>query len=835
MSHKKSPPEDLTLLISQHTLLWDLDTSCQVFSNEEMDTLIETNTLEHPNTATFHPTDDIPTQLYTNHDFPTDLTGLVLNEQSNISESPRYEFHQLLGSGGMGEVYRVFDHRLKRFLALKVLHPTLSHHPIIVELFLKEAQSTGLLQHPGIIPVHDLGYLPDGRCFFTMQEITGSNFGSIIELVHQNGQPTDIRETHQGWSIYRLLQVFLRICETLAYAHELGIIHRDIKPANFMLGEHGEVLVLDWGIAKILPHGEGYFQFASKIRPQPGSIVGTPQYISPEQAKGEGDQVTQSSDVFSLGCLLYDILMGLPYRKGAPSEILAMVQCDQPSLPLLSYVDEELRSIFEQCVALNPQDRFASAIELHQALQQWMDEEAQRQKAFRWIEQAQNAHHQIQQLHQEMHLLDKEIRQLSQEIPKWASLDEKETLWKKEDRQAQASLQAQLLESDCIEWLNSALHYDPDLQPAHQTLADIYFEKFLRSINDADTAKAEVYEKLIRIHDRGRHIAYLNTQGLLRIESTQPCTLELFEYSLVQRRYQPIFLRKIHSHTPQQLPLGRYLLQVKVAEHTLNYPLYFTREHAQITVRIPDTLNIIHNDIFVPAAMAIFGNRNEAKSPEKMVFVEDFYIQKHPVTNREYLIFLNDLAQKGFLEEAIQCAPRNTGVKHTREILYGYDEDTHSFCLKPDEQGDMWDLDWPVLLISANNAKRYAQWYSEKTGTQWTLPSNQQWEKAARGVDGRALPWGEYFEPTWACVRGSDPNIVLPAPVEKHPLDVSPYGVCGMAGNIQDFCLNPDTPDQVYSKGGAWCHHTEYIHMSTERPFSWDTRLEVTGFRLIHY
>jgi serine/threonine-protein kinase len=129
---------------------------------------------------------------------------------------------------------------------------------------------------------------------------------------------------------------------------------------------------------------------------------------------------------------------------------------------------------------------------------------------------------------------------------------------------------------------------------------------------------------------------------------------------------------------------------------------------------------------------------------------------------------------------------------------------------------------------------QYAQWYSQKTGVEWTLPTFLEWEKAARGVDGRSLPWGEYFEPTWACVRGSKEGKSLPASIFDHPLDCSPYGVFGLAGNAQDLCYSPETPDKVYIKGGAWAHHSEFINMAIHRPFTSNIRLEVCGFRLIH-
>ena len=151
----------------------------------------------------------------------------------------------------MGEVLRVLDTKFERTLAMKIIHGSLITSPLILQLFIKEAKSTGLLQHPGTVPVHHFGTLPDGRLYFTMQEIQGITLKEAIQTVHRYGHPSDWGRLIEDWSIHRLLGAFERICETLAYAHDMGIMHRDIKPSNFMLGTHGEVLVMDWGIAKI--------------------------------------------------------------------------------------------------------------------------------------------------------------------------------------------------------------------------------------------------------------------------------------------------------------------------------------------------------------------------------------------------------------------------------------------------------------------------------------------------------------------------------------------------------------------------------------------------------
>ena len=178
-------------------------------------------------------------------------TPSVPPDTPRIEGLSRYDDLGLIGMGGMGEVRRVRDRRLGRQLALKTLHLPALNRPALVARFLEEAQATAQLQHPGIVPIHDLGTLPDGRLWFTMKEVTGQTFGQVIAEVHA---PSDARRepTDSGWTLRRLVDALHQVCEAVGYAHSRGVVHRDLKPDNIMVGSHGEVLVLDWGLAKVL-------------------------------------------------------------------------------------------------------------------------------------------------------------------------------------------------------------------------------------------------------------------------------------------------------------------------------------------------------------------------------------------------------------------------------------------------------------------------------------------------------------------------------------------------------------------------------------------------------
>ncbi len=241
----------------------------------------------------------------------------------------RYELLEPLGRGGMATVHRAFDRELHRPVALKVLNTAVADEQTQARLR-QEAQILARIEHPGIVPVHDLGLLPDGRWFYAMREVRGRRLDQVVG---------------EGATQSERLRIFGRICEAVAFAHAHGVIHRDLKPENVMVGSFGEVFVLDWGVAKVLQSGGGpapdqekpsgggsISPSAEVVTPEEalrtsepaascemkgvvaatrhGTIIGTRGYMSPEQERGEVDAVDQRSDVFSLGGILQFAMTG---------------------------------------------------------------------------------------------------------------------------------------------------------------------------------------------------------------------------------------------------------------------------------------------------------------------------------------------------------------------------------------------------------------------------------------------------------------------------------------------------------------------------------------------
>ena len=279
---------------------------------------------------------------------------------------------QLFGEiarGGMGAVLKGRDTDLGRDVAVKVLLESHRDNPDLVRRFVEEAQIGGQLQHPGIVPIYELGAFADRRPYFAMKLVKGRTLAAIL------AERPDPTHDHP-----RLLGIFEQVCQTMAYAHARGVIHRDLKPSNIMVGSFGEVQVMDWGLAKVLPQGGAADDEASSPVVEPetviqtarsgsdtdasraGSVLGTPQYMAPEQARGEVEDVDERADVFALGSILCEVLTGKPAFVGRTSgEILSKARrgdlADALARLDACVVDAELVAIVRDCLALEPPDR----------------------------------------------------------------------------------------------------------------------------------------------------------------------------------------------------------------------------------------------------------------------------------------------------------------------------------------------------------------------------------------------------------------------------------------------------------------------------------------------
>jgi serine/threonine-protein kinase len=307
---------------------------------------------------------------------------------TSSSSGQRFTILRLHAKGGLGQVSVARDEELNREVAFKEIQDRYADDPASRSRFMLEAEVTGGLEHPGIVPVYGLGHYGDGRPFYAMRFVQGDSLHDAIKQFH-DASHSRTAPAARDLKLRKLLARFIDVCNAIEYAHSRGILHRDLKPGNVMLGKYGETLVVDWGLAKPLGHrdshaasGERTLHPASasasgSAQTQMGSAIGTPQYMSPEQAEGRLDELGPSTDVYSLGATLYCLLTGrAPF---ADADVWVMVeQVAKGDFPPLRSVKKgvppALEAICVKAMALKPADRYASARALAADIERWLSD-----------------------------------------------------------------------------------------------------------------------------------------------------------------------------------------------------------------------------------------------------------------------------------------------------------------------------------------------------------------------------------------------------------------------------------------------------------------------------
>ena len=368
--------------------------------------------------------------------------------------------------------------------------------------------------------------------------------------------------------------------------------------------------------------------------------------------------------------------------------------------------------------------------------------------------------------------------------------------------------------------------------------------------------------------ERSHYHAYLQGDGALTLITDPPgAEVLLYQYQLHHRKLEPRFIKNL-GKTPLyhcSIPMGSYLVELHAEGHEIvRYPVRIDRlthwngippgKEQPHPIWMPPLGLLEDDDCYVPAGWFLCGGDPKASGsfPANKVWLDSFVIKKFPITNRQYLDFLNDLVVRGLEKEVLRFAPRELGGTNSEEgaLIYGRRNDGR-FFLRPDSEGDFWLPQWPVVMIDWYCAQGYALWYKQKTQKPWRLLRELEWEKAARGTDGRFFTWGDEFDASRCSNRYSNAHRPLPAEVHTFPVDISPYDVCGMSGNVQDWCQDPyatktpilnhrpaplsanlhENTERVH-RGGTWSGTSNDIRLSKRIGNHPTVRQSSTGFRL---
>ena len=900
-----------------------------------------------------------------------------------------------IGRGGMGVVYLAKEEPVGRHVALKLLPFSVTLNERTLKRFQREIRATAKLEHPNIVRVYTVGEWR-GQPYYVMEYIDGISLSSFLNqtrdasgyeagtvftssqreaaervseretIIVAEEEPDDGRRSaesdesqsggaqgpHERRYFEEITQVVRDAAEALDYAHRQGVIHRDVKPSNLLLTREGHVRITDFGVA---------LETDSPTLTETGVMVGTPQYMSPEQLLARRVKIDARTDVYSLGATLYELLTLTPaFRAHSREQLLLKIAVQDPKHPrrLNPRAPRELAVIALKAMEKNPDHRYQSAQFMADDLGRFLAGEAilavppswptrfakfvRRHKALSaavaaaavclavggtmaWRFANQQRHRQFEKLvrqakqaeakgrtdeaydhYREAHGLDQADTLVAAALDRiktdLRSLREAEARKQREQQAAtkirdatsliedykaaaQAArhlheqidqawrdlqgihpLQTKKVDPDALEreivelrrgqtnalrdaaaafakangLLHQALALAPGSKPARALLAALYFAALLDAEARRSDREAEAFHQLASVYDDGTLADRLKGDGTLTLDTEpQGAAVTLMRYEDDGQRLVLLPERDFGETPlkPEAIAMGSCLLVIeKEGFRPVRYPALVTRQ-AQLSVNVP-----LYTDeqigaalVYVPAGPCVLGADPKAVDPlpTGTVSLPGFFIGRTEVTCGQYLEFLSSGAQVIDDYVPLACSrypskdvwPRNPEGKF--EIPQSISRDL------------------PVFGVCPDGASAYCKWLSQKTGRVFRLPSAAEWEKAARGADGRFFPWGN--QPMRDYCNALAPGSVLPrdetpllARVASHPLDVSVYGAYDMAGNLWEVCSGRLRESRVRNqlpsipaKGTSAYGDYRTARLATRRHRYARSKSHIVGFRVL--
>ncbi|MBI2920685.1 MAG: SUMF1/EgtB/PvdO family nonheme iron enzyme [Planctomycetes bacterium] len=461
----------------------------------------------------------------------------------------RFTLGRELGRGGLGRIVEARERDLDRTVAVKLVLENIP--PALAERFAREARLTARLEHPNIVPIHEFATVAaEGgatRMLLSMKRVQGRDLKQLLTAVAAGEEPE--------WTRHRLLGVFQDVCHGIAFAHAQGVIHRDLKPANVMIGDFGEVLIVDWGLAKEKSAAEARPPAPSQqtiagwtgtsnveetlvapydddsVITHDGTVVGTPAYMAPEQADGRLAEVDEKSDLFSLGAILYEILTFEPPVEGntlqevlafvksgvrkPPSQRLRASRPDAPPLP------PELDAICMKALSVKKEDRYADAKALHADVQLYLEGVKERERNGRLAEEGvARARRHMEEQEKVQRKAGAALRSLKLDERRLEPRGDRTSFWKAQDRVAELRRQEARAFADAVGELIGALNHERNHPEGRRLMAEIHWRKFVEAEAAGDEQGIEIHRRAVEQFNDGGFDRRLRGDGALSVRAT---------------------------------------------------------------------------------------------------------------------------------------------------------------------------------------------------------------------------------------------------------------------------------------------------------------------------
>ncbi len=796
----------------------------------------------------------------------------------------KYEFLALLGSGGMGAVYKAVDRRLDRIVALKFIR---GDDPTLVQRFLQEAHAQARLEHPNICRVYEVGQV-DGKPYIAMQFIEGKPLAAIRDEL----------------ALHHSVQVIRDTALALHEAHRLGIIHRDIKPTNIMVEKSADggwrPVVMDFGLARE--------STASRGLTETGAVMGTPAYMPPEQARGNARHLDRRADVYALGATLYELLTARPPFLGEQVvDVILAVLSDEPTPPrsLVPEIPVDLETIVLKCLAKAPGERYDSARALADDLQRFIDGEpiqgkprgplkrlwnqARRHKGISFFALASvlalpvgygvARYFAQRDLEQQVALyIGQGIQKLEEgnrhematsglKARAFAAFDsqnlaEGESLW---SRTQSASLDADRALAHAGRQFEAALAVDHRSTRARELLADSLLSRALLSEREHRPHQIEELLSRLAVYDmtgeRRRHWLAFGHVQLRTTPVGARARLGRYEKDAQQKR--PLVKMRDLGPTPiadLRLEPGSYVLILSAPGHAeIRYPFVIARNgNETFDIDLPPASQVPPGFVYIPPGAFLFGSGSDeamrksflSTVPIHSVKTGAYLVSRNETTYGEWIEYLNSLS---VVERAQQTAPGNgplsgsvvlkqlsdgvwqIALQHGTQVLTAKAGEPIVYSGRSLRKQQNW-LRMPVGGVTFSQAQKYTQWLQRSGRLPGARLCNEyEWERAARGADDREWPHGDDLaarEANHDVTYDKDPLGMGPDEVGTYPESRSPFGVDDLAGNVFEWTHSRLSKDEPDVRGGSYWYSAVAARSTNRNTFDPSFRDANIGIRI---